>query len=164
MKLELGGGANPRKTEEGWLNCDVRVLPEVDVAMDLRFPFPPVIGGASVQEIFSAHCLEHFTLSEVKRILAECYRVLIAGGKIELIVPNVRKLAERYIRGEYDCETFSHMIYGGQDYAENFHKIGFDFSWLAKLLDEAGFVGIKQVQCEDINEFGIEARKPGGVE
>jgi len=163
-KLELGGGSSPKRKELGFLNCDIRDLPEVDLQMDLKYPFPLIIGSSSVEEIFSAHCLEHFTEGEARGLLWDCHRVLIPGGRIELIVPNIRKLAERYLHGEYDCETFSRMVYGGQDYPENFHKIGFDFSFLAHLLDEAGFVGIKQVQCEDGNEFGLEARKPGDAE
>jgi predicted SAM-dependent methyltransferase len=172
MKLELGGGSSPKRKEQGFLNCDCRDLPEVDIRINLRDAFPFQECGKQesdpdkwgVEAIFSAHCLEHFTLPEVRHILSESLRVLLPGGRIELVVPNARKLAERYIRGEYDCATFSHMMYGGQDYEHNFHYTCFDFSFLASLLEEAGFVGIKPVACEDVNELGVEARKPGDAE
>jgi len=35
MNLELGGGSTPRKKAEGFLNVDIRWLPEVDYIGDL---------------------------------------------------------------------------------------------------------------------------------
>ena len=68
MKLEIGGGNTPRG--EGFVNLDC--LPCADIAIDLeKDPLP--FADDSVDEVYSAHCLEH--VNNAVGVLAEVLRV-----------------------------------------------------------------------------------------
>ena len=53
---------------------------------------------ASVEHVYSSHCLEHLTLAEERHVLSECLRVLQPGGVLRLVVPDLSRLVERYLR------------------------------------------------------------------
>lgn len=56
----------------------------------------PVAGG-SVDVVFSSNLLEHLpSKDDVLRTLVECHRVLRPGGKLVVLMPNVRYLPGRY--------------------------------------------------------------------
>lgn len=70
MKLEIGCGKKPRPS---YRTCDVRALPNVDyvcTAYDLPFE------DKTIDEIYSRHVVEHFTLKEFLKVLAEWNRAL----------------------------------------------------------------------------------------
>jgi len=50
----------------------------------------------TVDVVYSSHMLEHLTPSDAKRFLAEARRVLIPGGTIRIVVPDLRRLVQRY--------------------------------------------------------------------
>jgi len=84
MKLELGGGENPQKKAEGFMNVDRVEIPGVDIVMDFEtdnFPYFP----KTVDYIYCRHCLEH--IENVRHFLNECHRILKAEGTAEFIVP-----------------------------------------------------------------------------
>ncbi len=59
-----------------------------------RFPFPEGV----VDAIYAAHVWEHLYLADASAATAECFRVLRPGGRLRLVVPDLRYLAERYLR------------------------------------------------------------------
>src|SRR5271157_5306311 len=76
LKLNLGCGHIPL---EGYVNVDRRELPGVDVVADVGdLPFEE--GG--VQEISSAHLLEHFPQEMLRRRLLPAWRALLIPGGI----------------------------------------------------------------------------------
>jgi SAM-dependent methyltransferase len=84
LKLDLGCGPNKR---EGFSGVDR--LPfdgKVDIITDLRksWPWP----DESVEEAHSSHFLEHLEAMERVHFVNELHRVLVPGGKCQLIVPH----------------------------------------------------------------------------
>jgi len=140
LKIELGGGENPIKN--GFLNVDARPLPTVDIIADIKdLPFE----NESVDEIFTTNVLEHFNYEDSKRVLTESYRVLKIGGKIEIIVPDLEMIIEKYKNGEIDFEKFNMWIYGAQTYSYDYHRNCWDFKNLKKILSDIGFTKIEKV-------------------
>lgn len=119
LKLNLGCGL---ATQEGWVNIDsscnarlakyprlrrflgkLKILPgrllEVPwpkniTSLDVRrgLPYP----NSSVMYIYSSHLLEHLSRAEARKLLKECYRVLVSGGVIRIIVPDLRTCVGKY--------------------------------------------------------------------
>lgn len=82
LRVELGGGRNPR---EGFINVDALDVTEVDEVVDLsrdRLPF----ADGSVGVLYSSHCLEH--VEPYGLLLREIARVCRAGAAVEIRVPH----------------------------------------------------------------------------
>lgn len=81
MKIELGGGTNPKG--EGFVNYDI--IQEAEVVCDFnKFPFP--LEDDSVDEVYSSHCLEH--LENPLKVFEEIIRICKIGAKVEIRVPH----------------------------------------------------------------------------
>ena len=81
MKIEIGGGNTPRG--QGFVNLDC--LPCADIAIDLeKDPLP--FADDSVDEVYSAHCLEH--VNNAVGVLGEVLRVCKVGASVELRFPH----------------------------------------------------------------------------
>jgi len=133
MKLQLGCGT---KSRPDWTNLDVRHLPGVDIVHDLNDSLP--FKDETVDEILAEDILEHFPLAATERIFNDWIRVLKRGGEIEILVPNLDKHIELYTAGKVTLERMSQMIYGGQDYAENFHFRSFNPRSVSELFKRYG--------------------------
>ena len=158
LRLNLGCGHVPL---DGYLNVDRRALPGVDIVAEVdQLPF----AAAEVQEIFSAHLLEHFPQEQLRRKLLPYYFGLIRnGGQFHAVVPDAEAMMREYAKGDYPYDTMREVLYGGQDYDGDFHFNMFTPASLSELLIEAGFVnpriiaaGRKNGQCY---EFEIAADK-----
>lgn len=62
---------------------------------DVRRGLPFTTG--SVAGIFAAHFLEHLTPAEARALLAECRRVLVPGGALRVIVPDLEAMTRAYV-------------------------------------------------------------------
>lgn len=82
VKLDLGCGKHPREGFEGVDSRDFGQSHKVD----LRKPWPWDDG--SVEEAHCSHFVEHLTGLERIHFVNELYRVLIPGGKCQIIVPH----------------------------------------------------------------------------
>lgn len=83
VKLNLGSG---KTKKEGFLSVDCIKFNEVDVETDLRERWP--WKDESVEEAFSSHFIEHLDSQERVHFANELYRVLIPGGKCQIIAPH----------------------------------------------------------------------------
>ena len=81
MKIEIGGGRTARG--DGFVNLDQ--IPEADIVIDLESGVLP-FADDSIDEVYSAHCLEH--VQNAEKILAEILRVCKAGAPVELRFPH----------------------------------------------------------------------------
>jgi SAM-dependent methyltransferase len=79
-------GIVPRTATEGW-------NPTV-VGHDLRKPLP--FQNDSASAVYTSHLLEHLYLSEAKRLLNECYRILAPGGVLRVVVPDLEAIVREY--------------------------------------------------------------------
>ena len=149
LVLHLGCG---KKRLGGFCNIDANPLRRPDLTVDLRIglPFP----AGSVDAIYSHHVFEMFSLSELRKVLAHCFTVLKDGGGMRVGTPSLDRAIDAYVRGD---TTFF------RDWPDEFRSIGgrfvnyllcrdqhrlmFDFSFMAELLEEAGFVGAVRSNC-----------------
>ncbi|MBI2627953.1 MAG: methyltransferase domain-containing protein [Candidatus Niyogibacteria bacterium] len=148
IKIEVGCG---RKFRKGYLHCDIRKLPYIDyVCAADKLPFK----NGAVDEIYSRHLIEHFSLIEVIKVLEEWNRVLKIKGKIYIICPNLlwhlRQILKGshksfYIkkRGENNRYWGFGSLFGWQQDDYDVHKFGYYFTLLKDLLEECGFGKVK---------------------
>jgi SAM-dependent methyltransferase len=68
-----------------------RNIRRIDAAKGLPF------ADGSVGVVYSSHMLEHLTRADAVRFLVECRRVLRPDGLLRLALPDLRRMAERYL-------------------------------------------------------------------
>jgi hypothetical protein len=171
VRLHLGCGQDRR---EGWLNIDVerRFAPDVSCDAGLRGVFEP----ETVDEIESCHLFEHFTYTEAITALCEWHRILKAGGKLSIEMPNLQRCVEILANTEGGrAEDFAMMGLFGQipgslspvDLSQ-IHKYGWTPEKLFAQLHSAGFIGPERTPVTQQGraatafdrDMRVECRKP----
>lgn len=129
VKLNLGSGPDGVK---GWTNFDWGVLPLVNrlglikllvnlkvissnylrewpefSLVDIRKGLP--VESKSVDWIYCSHVLEHFERYETGNLLKEIKRVLRKGGRVRIVLPDLKKVIKKY--GE-DADEFCRKFWG----------------------------------------------------
>ena len=127
IRLHLGCGDYWR---EGALNIDHAVLGGTDMILDLREKLP--FQDSVVELIESYEFVEHFTNSELDKMLTDWYRVLIEGGQVISVVPDIEELMKLGLIIQ---------IYG----IEQDHKWGYTKESLEELFEVHNF---KNIQIE----------------
>jgi predicted SAM-dependent methyltransferase len=91
---------------------DFRNLPGLDVVADVRkLPFD----RGSVDEIMSAHLIEHFRERQFEAVVLPYWRSLLKiGGTLRIICPNWQALIEEYAGGRLSLEDFKLATFGLQ--------------------------------------------------
>jgi len=138
--LDIGCGPNMHPQ---YINLDYTWKPGMDICCDVTKGLP--LTDSYVRGIFTEHCLEHLPFEAVPFVLKECLRVMMPGGLIRVIVPDL----EIYVRalvssspipyGDGDATpavSFNHIFY------EHDHKFVYDSATMSLLLHDAGFVEI----------------------
>jgi SAM-dependent methyltransferase len=145
-KLHVGCGG---KVIAGWLNTDTKPGVGPDGVVDLSTADLP---AATFDAIYACHVLEHCFPEETPLILARCLRALRPGGTLRLAVPDLRKI----IRGCDETEKGHPEYFGADLNAPLFgdyrrgalepdrHRQGFTLRRLTKLLEDAGFVAVRE--------------------
>jgi hypothetical protein len=133
IRLNVGAGHVAR---EDYLNVDSRELPGIDIVADVRaLPFEP----EELDEIYSAHVLEHFPVEELRRkILPTWVSLLRDGGTFVAVVPDVTTMVNETAAGTMPMGDFLRVIYGDQEYEGDFHFAGYTQESLTELLEGAG--------------------------
>ena len=151
LRLNLGCGRDRR---EGYVNVDINPEVRPDVVADLREKLP--FGDEKADEIWLQDVLEHLTREEGRRLLGECFRVLAQRGRIQVRVPNARRIWEQL--GE-DEEVVNLFLYGNTSGSEEWrgHKTGYSREQLATELVLLGFGKIRV--AEEETNWVVEARK-----
>lgn len=154
IKLNLGCGTDVR---EGFLNIDVRNLPNVDIVSTLEnLPFEDNYADLIVAQ----DVLEHFCRIELGRVLEEIKRVLKIGGILEIRVPDCEQILNKYKWGELQLDHALAYLYGGQDYVENVHKNGFTKANTKYIMEYFGFEVLELYTCDATN-LKCVAKKEG---
>lgn len=91
--LNLGCGS---RYHEAWTNVDFISHGNDVIAHNLLsgIPFP----DNSFDVVYHSHVLEHFTKSDGKKFLMECFRVLKHNGIIRIAVPDLEMIAKEYLK------------------------------------------------------------------
>ena len=60
----------------------------------------------SIECIYGSHIFEHISIFTAPAVFKECFRVLKRGGCFRIVLPDVRKSIEQYLRGNRDFDLF----------------------------------------------------------
>lgn len=134
-KLNLGCGD---KNMPGYDPVDIRTN-GIDVR---KLPYP----DCSQDEVYASHTLEHLDCLESQHALAEWVRVLKPGGVLKIAVPDLMKIAQELSKPDLASEEVTDqlaMLYGSQNYPENYHKWGYTEASLRRVMYWAGLGGIR---------------------
>lgn len=133
---DIGSGAiSPYQVDEGiTVSFDIREELRPDVVCDVRYlPVP----DQKFDIVHSSHVLEHFSFGSVDKVLKEWSRILKVGGELRLVVPNARYIKDRLEKDEL-IPTDYWVMFGGQEYAKNFHAAMFTPATLKSLVESLG--------------------------
>jgi predicted SAM-dependent methyltransferase len=94
MKLvNIGCGTTYHKN---WVNIDYSSDSNYVVEYDLSKGIP--LENESVDFLYNSHILEHFSKESAMILLKECHRVLKPGAIIRVVIPDLKCLAEEYLK------------------------------------------------------------------
>ena len=160
LRLNLGCGHLPMAD---YINVDGRELPGVEVVADVTdLPFDE----GSVDEIRSAHLLEHFPEEQLLRqVLPYWHSRLRPGGVLRATVPDAAAMLAGHADGSVSFDDLRAVLYGGQEYEGDFHFTMFTAASLGALLERSGFEDVTveaQGRPNDIClELQVSARRSG---
>jgi|694.fasta_scaffold58393_8 predicted SAM-dependent methyltransferase len=150
IKLHLGCG---NKHIDGFINIDIRKVEGVDIVDDVTKL--ESFSDNTIDLIYVSHVLEHFGRFEYTQILEKWYKLLKPQGTLRIAVPDFEKIVEHYLENK-NLFILRGLLYGGQDYAENFHYCTWDFQTLSDDLTNIGFSSIKRYNWQDTEHFFID--------
>lgn len=151
MKLHLGCGY---KKLDGFVNVDIRPETKCDVIDDVATL--KEFKNNSVEMIYACHILEHFGRESYMDVLKRWAEVLERGGILRISVPDLYKVSELHYTKKYTLKQLMGFLYGGQNYSENFHYVGFDFDTLKEDLEDLGFVDIKRWDWRETEHGSVD--------
>lgn len=111
----------------------------------------------SVDVVYSSHMLEHLDRREARRFIDEALRVLGPGCVLRLVVPDLLKLAQRYIEdGDADAFIERTMLASNVGASwrgrlkrvligDRHHLWMYDAGSLKRMLEEQGFVEVVEL-------------------
>lgn len=143
-----------------WVNIDHGPQFGADVCMDY-LKVSEMFGENYFDFGLAIHTTEHlFWPSGVQKFFSEAKKVLKPGGRLRIVVPDLKKVATKYVNGEDLKDIYDGPYWTYQDQpATRFmefcrgwsHTIIFDEQLLRSLADEAGFTDFK------VMPFGVSA-------
>ena len=159
LRVNLGCG---HLALDDYVNVDERDLPGVDVIAPVdRLPVEP----GELEEVFSAHLVEHFPQEQVEReLLPYWISLLRPGGVFRAVVPDIGAMIAGYADSTVTYAELREVVFGGQEYEGDFHFNMYTVESFSGLMAAAGLVDI-EVEVEARRngacfEFQIAARKP----
>ncbi len=144
------------------LDIDPGVAPDIIASITDM----PMVPGASVDAVWSAHNLEHLAAHEVPLALSEFHRVLAPGGFVLVTMPDLQQVASLIAEGRLEDAAYMSamgpiapldMLYGyrpaiaaGNSFMG--HRTGFVAATLQTHLERAGF---QQVRVQRDGHFAL---------
>ena len=164
MKIEFGGGNNPRQPT--YVQVDIRKLNESTLDCN-SWEIQQHVAPNSVTDIYSRHFFEHLTYAQAQRTLRAWHNICTPGAKIILICPNMTFHIDQWNNWDNlsDPEK-KHCRAGfwgwqrqGDKYSWDLHKCGYDFPKLKELLLEHHFKDIKLTSPPSSRHLSVEFYK-----
>ena len=150
MKLHLGCGV---KHLTGFINIDVRMLDGVDEVDDVSVLSK--YSQNSVDLIYACHVLEHSKRNQYFDTLKRWHCILKDNGILRISVPDIEKVFLHY-HNNGNLRILRGFLWGGQNYEQNFHYIGWDFKTLKEDLIEVGFKNILRYDWRTVEHSYID--------
>jgi predicted SAM-dependent methyltransferase len=148
QRLNWGCGTEP---PEGWLNCDIKDGPGIDISCDIRDGLP--LEDSSLEYIVSIHALPELPYPDLEPALVELRRVLKRGGALRLSLPDLDKAIRAYLEGDagyFLIPDDDARSVGGKMIVQmtwyGYSKSMYTFDFTEELLYGAGFRRV--VQCQ----------------
>jgi len=135
--IEIGGADRPKYHP----NLDANPSVGVDYVIDLNVEDLPFY-DATVEHVYSSHCIEHFNFKRAIELLRDCYRVLKTNGTIELVIPDTEKVV-RYTAN--DTIEKDRILFGERTTPYMFHWSWYSQELATFLLQSVGFKDVKIV-------------------
>jgi len=137
LRINLGCGHLPL---EGYINVDMRELPGVDIVAPVT-QIPLDLG--EVDEVFSAHLVEHFSQEEFTRqVLPYWVSLLKPGGVLRAVLPDAGAMLAGFTSGQIPYEDLRQVIFGGQEYEGDFHFNMYTTASIGELFEAAGLIDV----------------------
>ena len=174
----VNAGCGPN-VHPDFINVEYQWLPGVDLCWDLRRGLP--LAAGSMQGVYTEHCLEHFSLADARRLVAEFFRVMRPGGVLRVAVPDAGLYLETYRRrmdgdatAKFPFEDavrerdrlaapmvhVNAIFYTDRDSPAG-HRCLFDFALLAELLGSVGFTAIARCGFREGRDPKLLIDSPG---
>ena len=148
LRLHIGGEA----ALDGWKVLNIEPADYVDYVGDCSDLSQ--FADQSVAEIYASHVLEHLGyLDDLPNALKGFHRVLKAGGRLRLSVPDLETLCRLFLHPKLDMASRFHVMrvmFGGQMDPHDFHKAGMTEEFMTDYLQVAGFTAIERVESFDL--------------
>jgi predicted SAM-dependent methyltransferase len=148
---------------------DARELPGVDMIAEVSdLPVEPGL----VEQIFSAHPLEHFPQEVLRgRVLQHWFALLNEGGLFSVVDPDAYAMIRNYVAdsGPASFDDLREALFGEQEYEGNFHYNMFSQPQLELLLTQQQLIDItwvadgrRQGKRLEMQVKAVKPRKDGG--
>jgi len=127
-----------------WVNVDHESCPfKHDETVDLNGPLP--WPAQSITHVYAGHILEHLAPERCETLLAELLPLMVPGGQIMVVGPDV-ELVARY--GHGTAHTMEEILHGSKRWPGDEHQWKCTTELVMKLLADAGW--------HDVTDVGIE--------
>jgi len=150
LKLHLGCGDIRL---EGYNNIDCRYLSAVDQIDDIKILAS--FEENTIDVIYASHVLEHFSRWEYKEALQRWYNILKTGGTLRVAIPDFEQVVKYYLKTK-NLRDVSGLLYGRQNYKENYHTWCWDFNELKKDLNSIGFKDVRRYDWRETEHSHID--------
>ena len=141
----LNAGCGPN-IAPGFMNLDYYWRPGI-LCWDLTQALP--FEDSSLKGIYCEHCLEHLTYEDAGQALREFRRVLIPGGQLRVVVPDVELYIDLYVRDrsgekvvlpcEEELKIKTPLFALNQIMRDHEHLYAYDFETMRRSIEQAGF-------------------------
>jgi predicted SAM-dependent methyltransferase/SAM-dependent methyltransferase len=148
VQLNLGCGDHHAPTP--WQNVDFGSPCTPDVVCDLRGPLPWPRG--SVTRVYCGHVLEHLTVPEATSLLARLAPLMVPGGQIMVVGPDVDRGRQLHADGLVGDELWEVMRAGAgaKRWPGDTHEWDCEPRTLARMLQQAGWSDIAEVPINEV--------------
>lgn len=173
LRLDLGCGESGPKP--GFEGVDIRALPGIKHVTDM-FALDARFEPNSIAELYCRHAFEHLSFADGEKAM-ECWaRVLAPGGRLHLIVPDLRFHVAQYMDenptgpspANPEWTQRQHALAGFFGWQResgtvwDLHKSGYDFESMRALLLKHGFEDVVRVETEPWHLSVLATRPRGG--
>jgi predicted SAM-dependent methyltransferase len=151
--VNCGSGQRPFDTTQGWINLDCNTKWNPDIVGDWNDL--SMFDTESVDVVVSCHSMEHAGCGEADGFIRESHRILKERGRLILLVPDPRAIAQRLLTRQIDEYTYNVLTYGAyMDHPSDRHAWSYSRDGLIDMLH-------KLAKWYDIHAFDYRTSPPG---